>query len=230
MRKIRVLLADDHQLFREGVSNILKAQADFEVVGEASDGVEAVLKARGLKPDLILMDIQMPGYDGVEATKRIKADLPDTIIVMLTMSDRDTQLFEALNNGAQGYLLKTIRSQELLERLRGVMRGEAIFSPEVSSHVLELLRHPLPGPQPLGLGDDEQALTQRQKEILALIAYENVSDQQIAERFPISINTVKTHVRNILTKLQCRNRHEAALAAIRDGLITPKDIPPKRIG
>ncbi len=230
MNKIRVLLADDHQLFREGVANILKMQADFDVVGEASDGVEAVLKARGLRPDLILMDINMPGCDGVEATKRIKADMPDTLIVMLTMSDSDSQLFDALNNGAQGYLLKTIRSQELLERLRGVMQGEAIFSPEVSSHVLNLLRHPLQGPQPVGLVEDEYALTQRQKEILALIAYENASDQQIAERFPISINTVKTHVRNILSKLQCRNRHEAALAAIRDGLITPKDIPPKRIG
>jgi len=230
MKKIRVLLADDHQLFREGVSNILKTQADFEVVGEASDGVEVVLKARGLRPDLILMDIQMPGYNGVEATKRIKADLPDTTIVMLTMSDKDTQLFDALNNGAQGYLLKTIRSQELLERLRGVMHGEAIFSPEVSGHVLELLRHPLPGPQPLGLGKDEFALTPRQREILALIAYENASDQEVAGRFPISINTVKTHVRNILAKLQCHNRHEAALAAIRDGLISPKDIPPKRIG
>jgi DNA-binding NarL/FixJ family response regulator len=230
MSKIRVLLADDHQLFREGVSNILRAQTDFDVVGEASDGVEAVLKARGLRPDLILMDIQMPGCDGVEATKRIKADLPDATIVMLTMSDNDTQLFDALNNGAQGYLLKTIRSQELLERLRGVMRGEAIFSPEVSSRVLQLLRHPLPGPQPTGLVEDEYALTQRQREILALVAYENTSDQEIAERFPISINTVKTHMRNILAKLQCRSRHEAALAAIRDGLISPKDIPPKRIG
>jgi DNA-binding NarL/FixJ family response regulator len=230
MSKIRVLLADDHQLFREGVSNILKAQADFDVVGEASDGVEAVLKARGLRPDLILMDIQMPGCDGVEATKRIKTDLPDTTIVMLTMSDNDTQLFDALNNGAQSYLLKTIRSQELLERLRGVMRGEAIFSPEVSGRVLQLLRHPLPGPQPTGLAEDEYVLTQRQREILALVAYENASDLEIAERFPISINTVKTHMRNILSKLQCRSRHEAALAAIRDGLITPKDIPPKRIG
>jgi two-component system NarL family response regulator len=230
MRKIRILLADDHQLFREGVSNILKTQPDFEVVGEASDGVEAVLKARGLKPDLILMDIQMPGCDGVEATKRIKADLPDTTIVMLTMSEKDTQIFDALNNGAQGYLLKTIRSTELLERLRGVMRGEAIFSPEVSGHVLQLLRHPLQGPQPVGLTEDEYSLTQRQREILALVAYENASDQEIAERFPISINTVKTHVRNILSKLQCRNRHEAALTAVRDSLISPKDIPPKRIG
>ena len=228
MKKIRIMLVDDHQLFREGVANILKGQSDFDVVGEASDGVEAVMMARGLQPDLILMDIKMPGYDGVEATKRILEDRPKTLIVMLTMSDRDERLYEALNNGAQGYLLKSIRSQELLERLRGVMRGEAVFSPEISSHVLDLLRNPpkneLEGIIPVG----DVTLTRRQKQILALIAYENASDKEIADWFPIAINTVKTHVRNILAKLQVRNRHEAAMVAMREHLIAPRDVPPER--
>ena len=142
----------------------------------------------------------------MEATKRIKVDLPATIIVMLTMSEKDSQIFDALNNGAQGYLLKTIRSTDLLERLHDVMRGEAIFSPEVTVHVLQLLRHPLQGPQPIGLTEDEYSLTQRQREIVALVAYENASDQEIAERFPISINTVKTHIRNILAATVTKRR------------------------
>lgn len=229
MKRIRTLLVDDHQLFREGVANILKAQADFDVVGEAGDGVEAVLKARGLKPDLILMDIKMPGCDGVEATKRIMADMPDIIIVMLTMSDHDGQLFEAINSGAQGYLLKNIRSHELLERLRGVMRGEAVFSPEVTGHVLQLLRNPPQSEEEALLSEDNITLTRRQKQILALIAYENAADKEIADRFPVALNTVKTHVRNILAKLGCRNRHEAAQAGIRQGLISPRDVPPQRI-
>ena len=229
MKKIRILLVDDHQLFREGVANILKAQPDFDVVGEAGDGVEAVLKARGLQPDLILMDIKMPGYDGVEATKRILEDRPETLIVMLTMSDRDEKLYDALNIGAQGYLLKNIRSQELLERLRGVMRGEAVFSPEVSGHVLDLLRNPPTNDWEGAVPASDVVLTRRQKQILALIAYENASDKEIADRFPIAINTVKTHVRNILAKLGARNRHEAAAVAQREHLIAPKDSPPQKL-
>jgi two-component system nitrate/nitrite response regulator NarL len=142
MEKIRTLLADDHQLFREGVVDILESQPDFDVVGEAGDGVEAVLKARELKPDLILMDVKMPGCDGLEATKRIVADLPQTRIVMLTNSDRDDQLFAALNNGAQGYLLKNTHWQVLLAHLRGAWQGEMVFSPEISVRIPNLLRHP----------------------------------------------------------------------------------------
>ena len=142
MEKIRTLLADDHQLFREGVVDMLESQPDFDVVGEACDGVEAVSKARGLKPDLILMDVNMPGCDGLEATKRIMADLPQTRIVMLTNSDTDDQLFAALNNGAQGYLLKNTHWQELLELLRGALQGEMVFSPEISGRIPNLLRHP----------------------------------------------------------------------------------------
>ena len=121
MKPIRILLVDDHDLLREGLAGILNAQADMETVGEASDGLEALVKAQELKPDLILMDVQMPGMDGLETTWKIKQILPETVIVMLTVRDDDEKLFEALKNGAQGYLLKEIRSKDMLAMLRGAM-------------------------------------------------------------------------------------------------------------
>ena len=124
MAKIRVLLVDDHSLFREGLANILNAQPDFQVIGEASDGLEAQVKALKLEPDLILMDVGMPGCDGVEATQKISQLLPEATIVMLTVRDEDEKLFEAIKNGAQGYLLKSIRSHELVSLLRGAVQGE----------------------------------------------------------------------------------------------------------
>jgi len=140
MKKIRVLLADDHQLFREGLANTLNAQPDFEVIGEASDGLEIVVKARELKPDLILMDIGMPGCDGLEATQRIKTELPEVTIVVLTVRDEDEKLFEAVKSGAQGYLLKSIQSKDLLELLRGAVRGEAAITPALGGRMLEEFR------------------------------------------------------------------------------------------
>lgn len=140
MKQTRVLLADDHALFREGLAGIINSQPDLKVVGEANDGLEALVKARELKPDLILMDVQMPGMDGVEAARQIKLALPETIIVMLTVRGDDEILFEALKRGAQGYLLKEIRSQDLLEMVRGARRGEAALSPTLAGHVLAEFR------------------------------------------------------------------------------------------
>ena len=140
MKKIRVLLADDHQLFREGLANILNAQPDFEVIGEASDGLEALVKARELEPDLILMDVGMPACNGLEATHRIKVEFPAVIIVMLTVRDEDEKLFEAVKSGAQGYLLKSIRSKDLLKLLRGAVRGEAAITPAMGGRMLEEFR------------------------------------------------------------------------------------------
>src|SRR5512136_2739500 len=140
MGRARVLLVDDHALFREGLAGIIGAQPDFEVVGEANDGLEAVVKARGLRPDLILMDVQMPGMDGLEATRQIKQALPETTIVMLTIRDDDEKLFEGLKGGAQGYLLKDIRSQEMLAMLRSALRGEAALSPALAGRVLAEFR------------------------------------------------------------------------------------------
>jgi DNA-binding NarL/FixJ family response regulator len=221
MKKIRVLLADDHQLFREGLANILNAQPDFEVVGEASDGLEVLVKVRKLTPDLILMDVGMPGCDGVEATQRVKQELADVVIVMLTVRDEDEKLFEAIKSGAQGYLLKSIRSRELLSMLRGAVRGEAAITPTLGGRMLEEFRRLSQQARTLP-EEDVPSLTHREQEVLSLVA-QGASDQEIAQALTISIHTVKSHMRNILSKLHLSQRHEAALYALREGLIRPPE-------
>jgi len=216
MDKIRVMLADDHSLFREGLAGILRAQPDFEVVGEAGDGLEAVVKARELKPDLIVIDICMPGCDGVEATHRIKRELDDVAIVMLTVRDEDEKLFEAIKNGAQGYLLKSIRSRELLNLLRGVVHGEAAITPALGGRMLEEFRRL--SQRDLPTDDEAIYLTQREQEVLVYVA-RGATDKEISEDLSLSIHTVKTHMRNILAKLHFSHRHEAAAYALREGLI-----------
>lgn len=217
MDNIRVFLADDHDLFREGLAGIIASQADMEVVGEASDGLEAIVKALELSPDLILMDIQMPGCDGLEATKKIKKELPETTIVVLTVRDEDEKLFEAIKNGAQGYLLKTIRSREMLEMLRGAMQGEAAISPNLAGRMLEEFRR-LSKLAPVDLDEEIVSLTQREQEVLSLVAT-GATDKEIAENLYISLHTVKSHMRNILAKLQVNSRREAARLAKQKGLL-----------
>lgn len=227
MEKIRVLLADDHSLFREGLAGILNAQPDFEVVGEASDGLEALVKAQELVPDLILMDINMPGCDGLEATQQIKRELSDVTIVMLTVRDEDEKLFQAIRSGAQGYLLKSIRSRKLVTLLRGAMRGEAAITSTLAGRILEEFRRQ--GQQPRSVLDNETVtLTMREQDVLSLVA-ERATDKQIADELYISIHTVKSHMRNILAKLQLSHRHEAALFAMREGLIPPLNSGAQRI-
>jgi DNA-binding NarL/FixJ family response regulator len=208
MDTIRVFLADDHDLFREGLAGIIASQADMEVVGEASDGLEAIVKALELTPDLILMDIQMPGCDGLEATKKIKKDLPETTIVVLTVRDEDEKLFEAL---------KTIRSREMLEMLRGAMQGEAAISPNLAGRMLEEFRR-LSKLAPIDLDEEIVSLTQREQEVLSLVAT-GATDKEIAEKLYISLHTVKSHMRNILAKLQVNSRREAARLAKQKGLL-----------
>lgn len=211
------MLVDDHALFREGLSGILSAQPDILVVGEASDGLEAIVMARDLRPDLILMDIQMPGCDGLEATQMIKKELPDTIVVMLTIRDEEEKLFEAIKSGAQGYLLKSIRSNEMIDLLHAAMRGEAALSPLLAGRVLEEFRRlsSHPGsrqPEPM------DPLTQREHEVLSLAAA-GLSDKEISHKLTISIFTVKSHMRNILSKLQVNSRREAAWLAKNRGML-----------
>jgi DNA-binding NarL/FixJ family response regulator len=221
MSKVRVLLADDHHLFREGLANILNAQPDFEVIGEARDGLEAVVKAQQLTPDLILMDVGMPGCDGLEATQRIMNELPDVIIVMLTIRDENEKLFEAIRNGAQGYLLKSIRSGEMLDLLRGAVRGEAAITPSLGGRMLEEFRRvsQQATEQP---ARESAVLTAREKDVLGLVA-EGATNQEIASTLHVSIHTVKSHMRKILTKLHLDRRHQAASYALREGLIEPSD-------
>lgn len=220
---LRILLADDHSLFREGLARILNAQPDMTVIGEAADGLEAVVKALELKPDLILMDIQMPGLDGIEATRQIGQELPSAAIVMLTLREEPEKLFAAVRAGARGYLLKNIHSREMLDALRGVAKGEAPVAPSIAVHMLEEFRRLsrlLPEGLPAGEGglQGDVLLTAREGEVLSLAAG-GLSDKEIADRLSLSLHTVKSHMRNLLAKLHAANRWEAAQIARKRGLL-----------
>ena len=216
MNPIRVLLVDDHALFRRGIASILAAERGFDVVGEASNGLEALDRARELMPDVILMDIFMPGANGLEATRRIKEALPYVKIVMLTVSEEDQNLFEAIKSGAQGYLLKKIEPQELFAMLKGVVQGDAAISRAMAAKILREFTHQArraaPAPRP---GAD---LSPREKEVLELVT-QGKSNKEIAAALAIAENTVKNHLKNILEKLHLENRVQAATFALREGLV-----------
>ncbi len=215
--RTRVLLVDDHALFREGLGLIISSQADLEVVGEAGDGLEAVVKAAELRPDLVLMDIQMAGCDGLEATRQIKLQQPKAVVVMLTVRGDDDKLFQAIKNGAQGYLLKNLHSAELLEMLRRALAGDAVISPELAGRIFEEFRR-LSRLEPKGTSEESVALSAREQEILERVA-QGQTDKEIAAGLSLSVFTVKTHLRNILTKLQVSGRKEAARLAKDRGLV-----------
>lgn len=216
MEPIRVLLVDDHILFRKGISKLLAAQADIEVVGEAGDGQEALEKARELMPDLVLMDIAMPGMSGRQATRIVKEEMPYVKIVMLTVSERDSDLFEAIRSGADGYLLKDLEPEELYRLCRGVFRGEAPLSPLMAAKILREfssladVREETVGPA--------GRLTPREIEVLELIV-KGRTNREIAHALCVAESTVKNHVRNILAKLHLKNRAQAAAYAVREGLV-----------
>lgn len=220
MTRHRILLADDHALFREGLAGIISAQPDMDVIGEASDGLEAVVMAQELKPDLVLMDVQMPTLDGIEAARQIRENLPLTTIVMLTVRDDDEKLFAALKNGAQGYLLKDIHSKEMLAMLRSALRGEAALSPRMAGRVLgEFRRISTDHPAPPWTDDQEPVeLTRRELETLT-IAARGASDKEIADEMCISVHTVKSHIRSVLAKLHVNSRRDAARVAKTKGLL-----------
>jgi len=215
--RTRVLLADDHALFREGLRMILDSQADLEVVGEASDGLEAIVKTAELKPDLVLMDVQMPGCDGLEATRRIKQQRPDTVVVMLSVRGDDEILFQAIKNGAQGYLLKNLHSAELMDMLRRVLAGDSAVSPGLAGRMFEEFRR-LSRLEPKVETEAPMELTPREQEILGRVA-QGQTDKEIAAGLSLSLYTVKTHLRNILAKLQVSGRKEAARLAKGRGLV-----------
>ena len=216
METIRVLLVDDHALFRSGVASLLRQEPGFEVVGEADNGLEALEKAQELMPDVILMDIYMPEIGGLEATRRIKALLPYVKIVILTVSEEEADLFEAIKAGAHGYLLKHIEPAEFFRNLRGVFRGEAPLSRTAAAKLLKEFARLAQG-VPDAVSPQEK-LSPREQEVLELLT-QGATNKEIASSLNISENTVKNHLKNILEKLHLENRVQAATYALRTGLV-----------
>ena len=213
---LRILLVDDHVLFRKGVAALLARREEMQVVGEAGDGLEAISAAREILPDVILMDISMPNCNGLDATRRIKREMPHVKIVILTVSDDDHDLFEAIKSGAQGYLLKDLEPYQLYDLLESISRGEAPLSGAIAAKILKEFTRPNRGTaqEPEVIGE----LTARETSILQLVS-EGKTNKEIASILFISENTVKIHLRNILEKLHLQNRIQAAVYAVRQGLV-----------
>ena len=217
---IRVLLADDQAMVRAGFRMILESEPDIEVVGEADDGAKAVAQVRALRPDVVLMDVQMPNMDGLEATRQIAAlSLPDPVrVLILTTFERDEYIFEALRSGASGFMLKNAAPEELIEAVRVVAGGNSLLAPSVTRRVIEEFAK---GPAPTAVDASRlQVLTEREAEVLALLA-RGKSNAEIANALYVGEATIKTHISNLLTKLDLRDRVQAVVFAYESGLIRP---------
>ena len=215
---IRILLADDHALFRQGLKSLLESEADLRVIGEAQSGREAIRYAAETRPDVILMDIQMPELDGVKATQSILEINPRANVIILTMYRQDSYVFEAVKAGARGYLLKDADATELIDAIRRVADGDTLLDPEMAASVLEdfkVKKESLPN-------EKHNDLTDREAAILRLLA-QGSSNQEIALKLNISEKTVRNRLSEIVAKLQLNNRTQAALYAIREGLASLDD-------
>jgi two-component system NarL family response regulator len=214
---IRVLVVDDHALFRRGLEMVLEQEPDIDVVGEAEDGSDAVAKATETTPDIVLMDVRMPKRGGIDACTAIKAAVPSSKIIMLTISDEEADLYDAIKAGAMGYLLKEISIEEVASAIRAVHGGQSLISPSMASKLLTEFA------SMIKRGDERQQvpaprLTDREMEVLRLVA-KGMNNRDIAKQLFISENTVKNHIRNILEKLQLHSRMEAVVYAVREKLL-----------
>jgi DNA-binding NarL/FixJ family response regulator len=210
---IRVVVADDHPTFRRGLGALLASLPDVELVGEAADGETAVELAGALRPDVVVMDLGMPGIGGVEATRRIVAALPSVAVLVLTMLDEDESVFAAMRAGARGYVVKGADTDDVLRALQSVARGDAVFGPAVAGRVLSYLTRPLSARDPMLFPE----LSEREREVLQLMA-RGLSNGEIARTLVVSPKTVRNHVSNVFSKLQVTDRSEAVLRARRAGL------------
>jgi DNA-binding NarL/FixJ family response regulator len=213
LETLRILVAEDHPLFRKGMISLLSAVPDFEVIGEASTGEEAVARAAELQPDVVLMDLQMPEVNGIEATRRILQESPSVRILVVTLFEDDDSVFMALRAGARGYILKDADEEEMVLAIRAVARGEAIFSPTIATRLLAYFAAPKPAAQPQAF----PTLTDREREILNLIA-QGHPNPSIAKQLHLSTKTVGNYVSNIFTKLQVADRAQAIIRAREAGL------------
>ena len=220
MKKITILLAEDHVVIRESIRRFLEREANFEVVGEAGNGEEAVQMTKQLKPDVVLMDISMPRLNGIEATKQIKTLQPSTAVLILTAYDYEQYIFPLLEAGAAGYLLKDVSSRELVDAIQAVYKGEAVLYPTIARKVMERFR------QPTVKHDEKQALdllTEREVKVLKMAA-KGMSNKEIANELFLSVRTVEGHLESIFNKLGVGSRTEAVIQAMRKGWFTLEEL------
>jgi len=222
MGRIKVLVVDDHALFRRGVTAELASQEGLEVVGEASDGLEAVRKAEEIVPDVIVMDLNMPRCSGLEATQALQTKMPRVNILVLTISENESDLFAAVKFGARGYILKSSEPEELVQAIFRVAQGEVIISPLMATNLLTEFNDSGAGVEREATRETGANLTPREGEVLQLVA-QGATNKEIADSLFISENTVKTHLRNIMEKLHLANRSQAAAYAVKRGLVQYKE-------
>lgn len=222
MDKTRVLIVDDHTLFRRGIADVLNSDDDLEVIGEATDGLEGIEKARELKPDVILMDLNMPRCTGLEAIQALQAEMPDINVLVLTVSEMEEDLFASVKYGAKGYLLKKAEPDELIQAINHVAKGESIVSPLMATKLLTEFQDLSVGVEKKPVEEDGTELSPREGEVLQLVA-KGATNREIGDTLFISENTVKTHLQNIMEKLHLANRSQAAAYAIQKGLVPQKE-------
>ncbi|MDP2110086.1 MAG: response regulator transcription factor [Thiobacillus sp.] len=212
---IRILIVDDHTLFRSGIKALLQRQDDFEVVGEAGDGLEGLKRAKSLQPDVVLLDLHMPGIGGREAVKLLSEEVPACNVLLLTVSEDAEDLIETIRAGARGYLLKNIETDFLLNAIRSAARGESVVSPQMTGKLMMSVRM---GKEGVAQEDDREKLSPREKDIIALLA-KGVSNKEMAHTLNVAESTIKIHVQNILKKLHLTSRVQAAVYAVEHGLV-----------